>query len=140
MTTKDVEVIDKHGKRVRRDGILQDGDMLSTRMTMMDTTPVGLSAAAALAGAVKRVEQFDMKQHPQAQRYGTRDAASESAREARDAKVRDAWKQPTTTDATATEKVAVVGAPAPVEQLNAARAAAVAARDKRTSEAWRGLP
>jgi hypothetical protein len=131
------EVIDKYGKRARRpNGVLQDGDRLTVKMTMMDAANPALAHAAAAAEAIKRAEAFDAGHHPQASRYGTRDAASENAREARDARMRDAWKQPTSIAATATETVAVVGSNAPDAQLFAARDQAIANRDKRLERAW----
>lgn len=132
-----IEVTDKYGKRVTRpNGILQDGDRLNVKMTMMDATNPALMAAAALAGSIRRAEQFDMRHHPQTPRYGTTDAASVNAREARDTRMRDAWKNPPRNDATAIEQVAVVGPSAPDEQLFAARDQAIANRDRRLEAAW----
>jgi hypothetical protein len=138
-TTKDHDVIDKDGKRVRRNGMLEDGDRIRVPMTLMDAQNPALVAAAALAGSVRRAEQFDMRLHPQTPRYGTTDAASHTAREARDARVRDAWKNPpsvTKNDASALEQVAVVGPNASDAQLFAARDQAIANRDRRLETAW----
>jgi hypothetical protein len=136
-----MEVTDKYGKRVTRpNGVLQDGDRLTVKMTMMDASNPALAHAAAVADAIRRAEAFDAGHHPQAARYGKTDAASHTAREARDAKMRDAWKNPpsvTKGDATAIEQVAIVGPSAPVEQLQAARDQVVANRDKRLEAAWR---
>jgi hypothetical protein len=140
--TKDYEVIDSNGKRVRRDGILQDGDVMVTRMTMMDGSPhLSFGAAAALAEAVKRNERFDAS-HGVGHKpgYSTQDAgpAGFTAREARDAKMRDAWKNPPAlvVEDKAAKPATVVPPTAPKEQLAAARDAVVAARDKRTEAAW----
>ena len=97
----------------RLDGILQDGDTLRVPLRLMDAGNPALAQAAASADAIRRAEQFDMAQHPQSNRYGTRDQAAENAREARDARMRDVWKHSpsvTKNDATAIEQVAVVGA------------------------------
>jgi hypothetical protein len=140
--TKDYEVIDSNGKRVRRDGILQDGDVMVTRMTMMDGSPhPSFGAAAALAEAVKRNERFDAS-HGVGYKpgYSTQDAgpAGFTAREARDAKMRDAWKNPAPVivEDKANKPPAVVLPTASDAELAAARDAAVAARDKRTEAAW----
>ena len=142
MNTQDHEIIDRHGKRVHRDGVLQDGDRMVTRMTMMDGADPALAAlasAAALADSVKRIEQFDARGHRPG--FVSRDAATsttiEKALDDRDKRLSDAWKTPTTTDATTIETAAVLRADAPKETLFAARDQAVADRDKRTSEAWR---
>lgn len=135
-----IEVTDKYGKRVTRpNGILEDGDRLTVKMNMMDAANGALVEAAARANAIRRSEQFDMRQHPQASRYGTRDAAAEDAREAREARMRDAWIAPpsvTTNGATALEQVAVVGPNASDAQLAAARDQAIANRDRRLEAAW----
>lgn len=138
-----IEVTDKAGRRVTRaDGVLQDGDRIVVPMPMMDSANPALAEAMARAEAAKRVEQFDASRgvgHKPG--YSTQDAgdAGFTAREARDARVRDAWKNPpsvTTNNATAIEQVAVVGSAATNEQLFAARDQAIAARDKRTEAAW----
>ena len=135
-------ITDKYGKRVTRpDGVLQDGDTMRVKLSLMDAQNPGLAAAAALADSVRRSEVFDMKIHGQTARYGTTADASVSAREARDQRLRDAWAKPppvvmTGNEGTASERVAVVGPNAPKEQLFAARDAAVAARDKRLESAW----
>jgi hypothetical protein len=135
-------VTDKYGKRVTRpNGIMLDGDTIRVPMTMMDSQNPALVAAAALAHSVQKAEQFDMKQHPQNARYGTQDAKTLDARAARDARTAEAWKKPTSAtsadQASAKEHVAVVGADAPLEKLQAARDAAVTARDKRLEQAYR---
>src|SRR5690348_14714250 len=92
-----MEVIDKYGRRVQRNGIIEDGDMLRVPMRLMDAQDPGLAAAAALADAVKRNEAFDARGHrpgfvvPQSQDAY---AASDTARDARDARMRDAWRNP----------------------------------------------
>lgn len=140
MNTQDHEVIDRSGKRVRRDGILQDGDRVVVQMTMMDAANPALVAAAALADSIRRNELFD---NARGHRPGfvARDAATsttiEKALDDRDKRLNDAWKTPTATEATAIETAAVLQADAPTETLFAARDQAVANRDKRTSEAWR---
>ncbi len=163
---KDDYVTDKYGRRVRRnkDDVVKDGELLRVPMVMMDEQArtmrdaaaqlenhqlsafadavnggMSLADAVAKAKGIRRVEQFDMKQHPQAARYGTRDEASEAARQKRDARVCDAWKNPpsvTKGDATPLEQVQLVGPSAPTEQLLAARDQAVANRDKRLENAW----
>lgn len=149
------EVIDRNGKRVTRpDGVLQDGDRIRVRMSMMDSQNPALMAAAALAGSIRRAEQFDVLHRPgivgsSSGVYVSRDSAratdagayeaGDKAREARDAKMRDAWKNPpsvTKGDAMAIEQVAVVGPSAPKEQLFAARDQAIANRNKRLEAAW----
>ena len=139
MNTQDHEVIDRSGKRVRRDGVLQDGDRLVVRMPMMDAAIPGFAAAAALADTVKRIEQFDARNHRPG--FATCDAATsatiEKALDDRDKRLSEAWKTPTSSDATTIETAAVLGVDAPKETLFAARDQAVADRDKRTSEAWR---
>jgi hypothetical protein len=50
--TKDYNITDRHGKRVQRAGILQDGDRLTVKMTMMDGMSSVLARAAADAEAV----------------------------------------------------------------------------------------
>lgn len=139
------EVTDKNGKRVTRpDGVLQDGDRLTVKMTMMDAANPALVHAAAVADAIKRAEAFDAS-HGVGHRpgYSTHDAgdAGTTARHARDARMRDAWKNPpsvTKNDATAIEQVVVVGPSAPKEQLFAARDQALSNRDRRLEAAWRG--
>jgi hypothetical protein len=138
-----IEVTDKLGRRVTRaDGILQDGDRCTVPIRLMDSANPALVEAAARAEAAKRIEQFDAS-HGAGHKpgYATQDAGSAglTAREARDATMRDAWKNPpsvTTNDATAIEQVAVVGSNAPDAQLLAARDQAIANRDKRTEAAW----
>jgi hypothetical protein len=138
------EILDKYGKRVTRpNGVLQDGDTYRVPMRMMDAVDPGLAAAAALADAVRRNEQFDAS-HAAGHKpgYSTQDAgdAGVTAREARDAKMLDAWKNPpsvTTGDAPVNEQIAViVGPTAPVEQLQAARDKVIAQRDKQLEAAW----
>jgi hypothetical protein len=132
-------VTDKYGKRVERNGILQDGDTLRVPIRLMDAENPGLANALALAQSRRRAEDFDMKLHPQTSRYGTTADAAHDARERRDARMVDAWKNPpsvTKGDATALETVKVVGPSAPVEQLIAARDQAHANRDKRLERAW----
>jgi hypothetical protein len=140
MTIQNSEVLDRNGKRVRRDGIVQDGDMVRVPMQMMDAGDPRLIAAAALADAVKRNEQFDARGHRPGYAVPVSDAAAETARDRYHARTVDAWKNPppVLADAgTSTEKVAIVGPSAGNDALFAARDKAVANRDKRTSEAWK---
>lgn len=140
----DHEVIDRTGQKVKRSGVLQDGDKLVVRMQMMDASNTGLAAAAALADAVRRNEQFDARNHKPG--YASRDAASTASVEKvlanRDAALTNAWRQPPSvtdaaSDVTAIEKVALVGPSAGNEALFAARDQIIAQRDFKTSEAWR---
>lgn len=140
MTTKDFEVIDRYGKRVRRDGTLQDGDRMTVPMRMMDAQNPALVAAAALADTVRRNEQFDARHRPG---FATTPqdayAAGDAAREARDASIRDAWRNPAPVIDTAkpSEPAALVPVTAPNAQLFAARAQAIADRDRRVQAAWK---
>lgn len=133
-------VTDKYGNRVTRaNGVLQDGDRMTVKINMMDGIDPTLAKAAAAAEAARRVEAFDAGLHPQAARYGKTADSSHDARERRDARMIDAWKNPPSVakgDATALETVKVVGPSAPVEQLIAARDQAHANRDKRLERAW----
>jgi hypothetical protein len=144
MTTKEFEVYDRDGKRVRRDGILQDGDRMVTKMLLMDAANPALADAVARAEAVKRALAFDAsKGVSHKPGYSTQDAGTSGldARLQRDARLVDAWREPpsvTKNDATALEQVAVVGRDAPDAQLFAARDAAVAARDMRLERSWEG--
>ncbi len=141
MNTQDHEVIDRNGKRVRRDGILEDGDRMVVKMSMMDAANPALVAAAALADSVRRNEEFDARGH----RPGfvlDRPSDADAAREQYHARTRDAFKAPPATTlgdtaGTSPEKAAILEPHAPNEVLFAARDKAVADRDKRTSEAWR---
>jgi hypothetical protein len=144
-----VEVTDKLGRRVTRaNGILQDGDRLAVPMRIMDSANSALLEAAARAEAARRIEQFDAS-HGVGHRpgYAAQDAGNSgfTAREARDAAMRDAWKNPSAVivedkadKPDANKPVAVVPPTAPKEQLAAARDAVVAARDKRLEAAWQG--
>lgn len=112
------------------------------RMNMMDAANSALEAAAALADSIKRNEQFDARGH----RPGfvlDRASDADTAREQRDARLRDSWKTP---PAAITEDVALM----PVEkaaivdptgtnnaELRKAADAVIANRDRRISEAWR---
>jgi hypothetical protein len=142
-TTKDYDVIDKHGKRVRRSGILEDGDRVRVPMTMMDAENPALADAMALARSIARNEQFDARAYQPNYRGGVFDQAEQakrdSVRDAYIARTGDAWKKPpsvTQGDATALEQVAIVGPSAPVAQLQAARDQAISNRDKRLEAAW----
>ena len=134
------EVTDKYGKRVTRaNGVLQDGDVLRVPMRLMDARDPGLAAAAALADAVRRNEAFDAARGhrpgfvmPQAQDAY---AAGEAARDARDARLRDAYKSPPSV--TPLEKAATIEPTATRADAAAVRDAVIADRDRRTSEAWR---
>lgn len=145
MNTTDQEIIDRYGKRVTRsNGVLQDGDFLRVKLTMLDASDPRLVAAAMLADAVKRNEQFDARNHRPG--YATRDAASTASVEKvladRDARLTDAWKTPPSvlvagSDITPVEKVAIVGPAAGNEALFAARDKVISDRDRRTEEAWK---
>jgi hypothetical protein len=137
-----IEVTDKLGRRVKRaDGILQDGDRLAVPMRIMDSANPALVEAAARAEAVRRVEQFDASRgvgHRPG--YATQDAggAGMAAREARDARLRDSWKNPdpVAVEDRPDEPAALLPPTAPNEQLLAARDAVLAARDRRLEAAW----
>jgi hypothetical protein len=143
MQVKDYEVYDRNGKLATRpNGILQAGDTMRVKMNLMDgMSNPALADAAARAEAQRRIEAFDARQH----RPGfvsTQDAydAGDKLREARDARLRDSWRNPpsvTTNTATALEQVAVVGRDAPDAQLFAARDAVLAARDRAIADRWR---
>ena len=80
MNTQDFEVIDRNGKRVRRDGVLQDGDTLRVPLRLVDGADpalTALAAAASLADAVKRNEQFDARGHRPG--YATQVASTDGA-------------------------------------------------------------
>lgn len=130
MTTQDSEVIDRNGKRVTRKGILEDGDRMVVKMTMMDAANPALVAGAALAAAVKRNEQFDARGH----RPGflsTQDAAGgDAAREARDAIVRDAWRNPPPVVDQGRQQTQTPTSTLTHDEL-------ITARDKRLENAWR---
>lgn len=159
-------VTDKNGQRVTRpNGVLEDGDTIRVPMSFMDAQNPDLVTAAALAGSVRRDVTTLAPQSAQEKARLDRikrtgeawqqppkigeliktarkdtDLTNLTPSEARAARTCDAWKKPTSvTDATATakEQVAIVGASAPLEQLHAAREAAVTARDRRTANAWR---
>jgi hypothetical protein len=137
---KDHEVFDRNGKRVTRNGVLQEGDRMVVKMNMMDGADPALSAlltAAALADSVRRNEQFDARGH----RPGyviDRPADADTARDQYHGRTRDAWKKPPADTLTPIEKGAVLG---PQGTTDAERRAAadrvIADRDKRISEAWR---
>ncbi len=135
MTTK-YEVYDRNGKRVHNhDGVLRDGQFIRTKLTMLDAVDPGLAAAAALADAVKRAETFDaLRGHrpgfvtPQAH------ASSDAAREARDAHVRDSWRElPVKLDATQPVQRAWDGNMPDPTSPHSAHAERVA----RTRDAWK---
>lgn len=136
-----MEVTDKYGKRVRRDGVLQDGDRMTVPMRMMDAANPALAAAAALADAVKRNEQFDARGHHRPGFVGAGDVydAADKAREARDAGIANAWRNPppVIVEDVAVKPAAIVPPTASNEQLFAARDQAVAERDRRISDAWK---
>lgn len=143
MNTQDHEIIDRHGKRVHRDGVLQDGDRMVTRMTMMDGADPALAAlasAAALADAIKRNEQFDARGHRPG--FGTQDASADggTARDQYHARNRDAWRNPPALVVTTDHKPeapTVRPTGSNNAELRKAADAVIANRDKRMSEAWR---
>jgi hypothetical protein len=160
-TTKDFDVIDKYGKRVRRNGILEDGDCIRVPMTLMDAANSlalrdasaqleshqlsafadavngGMSLADAIAKAkgLKRIEQFDARGH----RPGpltTINSASAAAHAARDARISDAWR--TAPPVGDEEKARLPVSPtASHAELYAARDQAANDRDRRTENAWK---
>jgi hypothetical protein len=140
MNTQDHEVHDRDGKRVRRDGVLQDGDRMVVKMNMMDGADPALAAlasAAALADAVKRNEAFDARGHRPG--YGTHSTASTSARDQYHARTLDAWRNPPPViDDTKDHKpeAATTVLPTSPNELFAARDKAVSDRDTRLEAAW----
>lgn len=133
MTTKDFEVIDRHGKRVRRDGILQDGDRMVARMNMMDDMPPEFHAAVALADSIRRNEQFDVRGH----RPGfVGEPDDMSARDAYFTRTTDAWKNPPAM--TEQDKARLPITPtSSTADAEAARAQSHADRETRTRDAWK---
>lgn len=119
MTT---EVVDRLGHKVTRpNGVLQDGDKLSVPVRMMDSSP-------------------DFRGHKPGFAISDAYDAADRARVARDAKLIDRWKNapPVATVEKQQDRVApvTVNASAPLAELQAARDAAVAQRDKRLESAW----
>ena len=139
MTSQDFEVIDRNGKRVRRSGIVQDGDTLVTTMTMMDAANPALVAGAALAAAVRRNEQFDARGHRPG--FGTQDANAEAAtvRDQYHARNQDAWRNPPALVETKQPEAHTIVAPTGTNDAERRAVAdkVIADRDRRTSEAWK---
>jgi hypothetical protein len=163
-THRDSEVIDRNGTRVIRNGVLQDGDRLVVKMTMMDAANTTLAVtqqlephqrdtyieavangtpiadALARAKAIKRVEQFDARGHRPG--FATRDAALsttlEQLRDERDRRTCDAWRNPPAVldEDKARKHAAPVAPTAPNEQLFAARDMQHRLRDERIRTAW----
>ncbi|MCA1457756.1 hypothetical protein I6F35_32005 [Bradyrhizobium sp. BRP22] len=135
-TTESIEVIDKHGRRVRRDSILEDGDRLSVRVSMMDSAHPGLQSATAVTQALRRAEQFDASLAGHKPGFRVADAAvtvtAEHLREQRDAAMSNRWRNPPPIidQQQMTPTTAPSNATLTHEQL-------IAARDKRISEAWK---
>ena len=152
--TKDYEVIDRNGKRVRRTGILEDGDRLNVPMSCMDSANslamasaqledhqlstfaqaynggMSLTDAMSKAKAIKRVEQFDARGHLPGFVTGIGDtySAAEAARDARIKHTCDAYKNPApvlTQDARHVERHHT-----PLVPVTAPKDQLVAARDK----------
>jgi hypothetical protein len=135
MTTP-IEVIDKFGNRVRRSGIIEDGDRIATPMRMMDTAHPGFAAAAAVADAIKRAEAFDASRgvgHRPG--YATQDAgdAAEAARKQRDARTADAWKAPPPV----ADQGQQPAKPPVTTSSNPSHDELITARDMRLEQAWR---
>src|SRR5258708_2997085 len=136
--TNDYNVIDKNGKRVRRTGILQDGDRITVMATLMDTVSPDLIAAMAAADSAKRIEQFDAKATI-GHRPGfavlddtARDASAKLISDRND-RISNAWRNPS---------------PVVDQQRSAASSASTntpstrdelfSQRDRRLESAWRG--
>ncbi|MBR1241501.1 hypothetical protein JQ620_15330 [Bradyrhizobium sp. AUGA SZCCT0274] len=127
------EVIDKYGKRVRRDGVAQDGDTVVTKMQMMDGMPPEFHAAVSLADSVKRNEQFDARGH----RPGFIGKPDDtSARDAYFARTRDAWRNPPAMSDGDKARLPITPT-SPTADVEAARAQARADREQRTRDAWK---
>jgi hypothetical protein len=107
----------------------------------MDAQNPALLAAAALADAVRRNEAFDARGHRPGFAATTQDAyaSGDAARESRDARLRDAWRNPVPVldEAKPKQPAAIVPPTASNEQLFAARDQAVADRDRRLESAWK---
>jgi hypothetical protein len=151
------------------DGIVADGQGVRVPLTLMDATNSlalrdasaqledhqlsafaeavngGMSLADAIAKAkgIKRIEQFDARGHRPGfiTQQDVHDAykAGDDAREARDARVRDAYKNPAAVlDAAKPQKhVALVPPTASHAELFKARDQAAADRDRRLETAWK---
>jgi hypothetical protein len=141
----DHQVIDRNGRNVTRpNGIIQDGDRLVVKMNMMDAADPRLVAAASLADAVRRNEIFDARGHQPGSL--ARDAATTAtihqALDERDARLTNAWKNPTPVVAADTavkpaDKGPSIDPSAGNDALFAARDKAVADRDRRIEDAWK---
>ncbi|WP_050627367.1 hypothetical protein [Bradyrhizobium viridifuturi] len=135
-TTNDyIDVIDKRGVRVRRHGILQDGDRTTIRMTLMDNGDPALMAAIAEAQAARRIEQFDALHagHRPSVAVMT-DAATaerERLRDARNAKLSNAWRNPPPVVDQVTPHHA------PPTKTTLTHDELIAARDRRLEAAWK---
>jgi hypothetical protein len=138
MTTevRDYEVIDKYGQVIRRtkdNGIVADGEGVRVRLSLMDAANPGLIAAAALADSIKRNEAFDARGHRPGFLPMHDAAASDAAREARDARVCDSWRNPPAVADQSQQQTT----PAATTTSNLTRDELVAQRDKRLENAWR---
>jgi hypothetical protein len=135
----DFEVIDRNGQRVRRTGIVQDGDRLITSMTMMDAANPALVAAAALAETVRRNKQFDARGHRPG--FGTQDGNPTTMRDQYHARNRDAWRNPPVLGEIKDHKAEAPAVVPPTgtntAEVRAAADKVIADRDQRTSEAWK---
>ena len=138
----DHQIIDRNGNRVTRNGVLADGDRLVVPLRLMDAADPALVAAAALADAVKRNEQFDaLRGHRPG--FIAHDAPTsatiDKALTDRDARLTNAWRQPAVEDTTikAPLNAPTIDPSAGKDALFAARDQAVAARDQRTEQAWK---
>ena len=157
------EVIDKNGKRVTRNGPLQDGDRLSVPMRTMDASDQALRAAQLLAQNSRRNDQFDAKNFNYGGEghrpgyatapvndcnYTARRNLADQARSNRIKTLENAWKKQTSTnDGGPQEQNAVrvmpsdqVHADGTAVNLQAVRAKAdqiIEARDRRLEQMWK---
>ncbi len=142
----DHQVIDRNGRNVTRpNGIMQDGDTLVVKLNMMDAADPRLVAAASLADAVRRNEQFDaLRGHRPG--FIARDAATTTsihqALDERDAALVNAWRNPAPVVAADTtikpaDKGPSIDPSAGNDALFAARDQAIAERDRRIEDAYK---
>ncbi|QHO73977.1 hypothetical protein ACH79_16400 [Bradyrhizobium sp. CCBAU 051011] len=108
-----------------------------------DAVNGGMSIADAVAKAkgIKRAEQFDARQHRPGFAATTQDAyaSGDAAREARDARLRDAWRNPAPMidNAKPNQPAAIVPPTASHAELFKARDQAAEDRDRRLENAWK---
>ncbi|RXH05693.1 hypothetical protein [Bradyrhizobium guangzhouense] len=101
------DVFDKDGRRVSRAGVLADGDKLVVRMPMMDGRTIG---ASFLTDAAQPPSREQLQQ----------------TRDARNAAISNAWRQPSGIDAPT------------LPAVPQSRDEALAQRDQRLRDAWKG--